>query len=55
MTFNCPTCNQVGFHQCLNCGKEIVFADCEYNNGLCDECFIKNNNNAYDEGDSQMD
>lgn len=39
--FKCPDCGQVGFHKCLRCGNEILFEDCEYNNGLCDKCFIK--------------
>jgi hypothetical protein len=41
MTFNCPKCNQVGFHKCKTCGTEITSEDCEQTNGLCNQCYEK--------------
>lgn len=36
--FNCPNCDQVGFHKCKECGKEITREECEYDEGKCIDC-----------------
>lgn len=34
----CKFCDCKGTHACINCDKEITWADCVNNDGYCDHC-----------------
>lgn len=38
----CPTCDCLGNHLCINCDGRINREECNENNGFCEFCSIQN-------------